>query len=247
MANGVLQGAGFVFGIIGAVFMAAAILLPYWSQTDPSDEFLVIPTHQGLWSKCVSLPTGQWQCDGYDKILLGLPTRLKVARGAAIGAIVAFFLGFCSSFFAMKCINVLEDDPSSKKRIGLIAAAFWILAGVFIGAAVSYYSYNVSNEYYQCAANHHRESFGSNHRESLNNCFVFGQSLFLGWIAMFIMIVGGLLIMCGSCSVEEEEYNNSPAYASYSRVKRTLSNSWQRVSRNDRRPPSEVHADKTYV
>ena len=48
MANGVLQGAGFVFGIIGAVFMAAAILLPYWSQTDPSDEFLVIPTHQGL-------------------------------------------------------------------------------------------------------------------------------------------------------------------------------------------------------
>ena len=103
-------------------------------------------------------PEGERLTGGYlrkaeiaeQRSLNNLNKLRQVARGAAIGAIVAFFLGFCSSFFAMKCINVLEDDPSSKKRIGLIAAAFWILAGVFIGAAVSYYSYNVSAAEWRC-------------------------------------------------------------------------------------------------
>jgi len=240
MANGVIQGAGLVFGALGGILMIAAVLMPNWRQNDPSNDLIEsIQTHQGLWSSCVSLTTGQWQCDGFDNILLGLPERVKIARGLAIGAIVFGFLAFNSAFLSAKCISVLQENPSLKQKIGLLSGAFWILSGVGIGGAASYYAFHVKNEFDICRVQDISLGFG----QTGSKCHVFGPCLFLGWAAMLLLIMGGLLMICGSCQVDEETYNDSRVYASYSRVKRTLSNSWQRVARND----SGRNLDKTYV
>lgn len=240
MANGVLQGAGLVFGAIGGLLMVTAVLLPNWRQNDPSGDVIEsIQTHQGLWSRCVSLTTGLWQCDGYDNFLLGLPDRVKIARGLSIGGVVFGFFAFASSFLAVKCINVMEDNPGAKQKIGLMAGSFWILAGLGIGGAASYYAFNVKRDFEICSIQDINLGFG----ESGSKCHVFGPCLFLGWAAMFLLIVSGGLMICGSCQVDEEQYNDSRVYASYSRVKRNLSNTWQRVARNE----SGRNVDKTYV
>lgn len=249
MANGVIQGAGLVFGAIGGILMIAAIMMPNWRQNDPSNNVIEsIQTHQGLWSSCVSLTTGQWQCDGFDNFLLGLPERIKIARGLSIGALVFGLFGFISSFLAMKCISVLEENPYGKQKVGIISGCLWLLAGIGIGGAVSFYAYHVKREFEICQAQEVSLGLGG-FGDSGARCHVFGPCLFLGWAAMFALLSGGGLIICGSCSVDvDERYNDSRVYANYSRVKRNLSNTWQRVARSESTGRNNNNTpDKTYV
>ena len=34
----------------------------------------------GLWIKCTMFMTGNWDCDDYDRIILGLPARLQAGN-----------------------------------------------------------------------------------------------------------------------------------------------------------------------
>ena len=69
---------------------------------------------------------------------------LQVARGLSVTAGILGIIGFIISLLGMRCTSCLEDSPTMKSRISLIGAICFALSGIAIGAAVSYYSYQVS-------------------------------------------------------------------------------------------------------
>ena len=75
--------------------------------------------------------------------------------------------------------------------------------------------------------------------------FVFGSSLFLGWGAMAVGLIGGAIMMCGSCYVEsdEEEYwNRGPIGKGVRRVQHSFRESFRSI-----RPRKYMTEDRDYV
>jgi len=232
MANGIIQGTGLMLGVLGSVIMVVAVMIPNWRQNDVSDDIIqAIRTHSGLWSKCVSYTTGQWQCDQYDNFLLGLPDRIKFARGFSMASIVFAVIALVTSFLAVKCISVMEDNLPAKQKIGYLAGIFWALAGIGIGTAASYFAFHIKREFEACRV-FNPSSSSASFNSTLQRCHVFGPGIYIGWMAMFLLLCAGALMACGSHRVDEEN-KDSRVYRSYSRVKRNLSNRWQRSSRNE--------------
>nr|XP_002120514.1 claudin-1 [Ciona intestinalis] len=197
MANSSLQAVGLVLSVIAAVCTTLAVILPEWRKNDPKGEVIeAVVRHQGIWLRCTSYSTGIWQCDDFDAFFLGLPAQLQVARGLALCSVVFGFFGIMLSIFGMECTRCIENNPKTKTRIALIASGFFIASALSIGIAVSYYASQVAQEYTASSILLVND---------LGQRYVFGSSLFLGWAAMAIGVLGGAVMMCGSFYVDKEE------------------------------------------
>uniref|UniRef100_H2Z166 Claudin n=1 Tax=Ciona savignyi TaxID=51511 RepID=H2Z166_CIOSA len=198
MANSSLQVIGMVLSTIALLCTTLAVILPEWRRNDPKGEVIeAVIRHQGIWLRCTSYSTGIWQCDDFDAFFLGLPTRLQVARGLAICSVVFGFFAIMLSIFGMECTKCIESNPRTKCRVAMIAAGFYLASALSIGIAVSYYASQVAQEYTASTILIAVSDLGQR--------YVFGSSLFLGWGAMAVGLLGGAIMMCGSFYVEQEE------------------------------------------
>jgi len=55
-------------------------------------DLVMIFQHQGIWVKCQSLPTGNWDCDDFNSFFLGLPTELQAGILCDFVLTVAYFV-----------------------------------------------------------------------------------------------------------------------------------------------------------
>lgn len=73
-----------------------------------------------------------------------------------MASIVFAVIALVTSFLAVKCISVMEDNLPAKQKIGYLAGIFWALAGIGIGTAASYFAFHVSimikSLLYQCVS-----------------------------------------------------------------------------------------------
>lgn len=192
MANGSIQLIGLLIACTGGLCTVIATFLPEWKRNDPTGEVLeAIVRHQGIWIKCISYPTGTWQCDDYDTFFIGLPTSLQVARGMSIVANVFGFFGFIFAIFGLQCTTCLVSNQLAKNRVALGSGACWVGSAVAIGVAASVFSHEILNEYNRVS------QFGV--ADTIGQRFVYGSALFIGWIGMAVTLLGGLVIVCGSC------------------------------------------------
>ena len=60
--------------------------------------------------------TGQWHCDDYDRVLLGLPAELQAARALMVLSNVLGFFGYLLSQFGLSCTRFMEDNPEGKRK-----------------------------------------------------------------------------------------------------------------------------------
>jgi len=195
--NGAIQTGGFVLGLLGFILNAVAIFLPDWKANDKRLEIIeAIFKHQGLWARCLSQTTGQWHCDDWDAKILGLPVELQVGRWLAVICLICGVVAIAASIIGLECSSCLRDEALTKSRISKIAACCWIASALWMGAAVSFYAYRIVNEYHQANLSINNSSA---------NVWVFGNSLFFGWAGMFVGVLGGIIMLCGSSYDGDEE------------------------------------------
>ncbi len=136
---------------------------------------------EGLWMNCVQQSTGQMQCKVYDS-MLALPQDLQAARALVIISILVTFLGLLLAVAGGKCTNCI-DERDAKAKVGIAAGVFFLVGGVLCLIPVCWCAHTVIRDFYNPILSEAQK------RE-------LGASLFIGWGASGLLIIGGALLCC---------------------------------------------------
>ncbi|KAL0162631.1 hypothetical protein M9458_042027 [Cirrhinus mrigala] len=169
-----------VIGWLGDIIICA---LPMWKVTAFIGTNIVTAQifWEGLWMNCVQQSTGQMQCKVYDS-MLGLPQDLQAARALVIISILVTFLGILLAVAGGKCTNCI-DDRDAKAKVGVAAGVFFLVGGVLCLIPVCWCAHTVIRDFYNPILSEAQK------RE-------LGASLFIGWGASGLLIIGGALLCC---------------------------------------------------
>ncbi|XP_015393568.2 claudin-4 [Panthera tigris] len=185
MASMGLQVMGIALAVLGWLGAILSCALPMWRVTAFIGSNIVTSQTiwEGLWMNCVVQSTGQMQCKVYDS-LLALPQDLQAARALMVVCIILAVLGVLLSVVGGKCTNCVEDE-SAKAKTMIVAGVVFILAGLLVMVPVSWTANNIIRDFYNplVASGQKREM---------------GASLYVGWAASGLLLLGGALLCC-SC------------------------------------------------
>lgn len=183
---------GIALGAIGFIIAIVVCALPMWKVTAFIGANIVTSQTiwEGLWMNCVIQSTGQMQCKVYDS-LLALPQELQASRAMTIIAIILGILGVMISIVGAKCTNCIEDE-ASKAKVMIIAGIFFLLGGLLVLIPVSWTASVIIRDFYNPVL------INAQKRE-------IGASLYIGWAAAALLIIGGAML-CSSCPPKEQKY-----------------------------------------
>ncbi|XP_028855983.1 claudin-9 [Denticeps clupeoides] len=176
---------GMILAAAGWLGLMVACCLPMWRVAAYVGQNIVMAqvVWEGLWMSCVVQSTGQMHCRVYDS-MLGLPAELQAARALTVGALLLGVAGVALAVAGAKCTNCTRDR-ASKPRIVLAAGATFISAGVLMLVAASWTAHSIVLDF------HDPRLEDTQRRE-------FGNSLYFGWGASCVLVLGGALLCC-SC------------------------------------------------
>lgn len=184
-------------------------IMPFWRRNDLEGEVIEsIRRSSGLWTKCTWLSTGNWNCDAYDRFFIGLPAALQAARALTIISLFFNLIGMCASIVGLDCTTVAADQPGTKHKCIMAAGVFVGLSGLCIGIAVSWFAANVLYDYHNPLNGSPYVGTGARGSYSMSNNgdrYVYGECLFLGWVAMIVSILTGVLFCCNSYNSMNED------------------------------------------
>ncbi|KYO40130.1 claudin-3 [Alligator mississippiensis] len=178
-----------VLGWLGTIICCA---LPMWRVTAFIGNNIVTAQiiWEGLWMNCVVQSTGQMQCKVYDS-MLALPQDLQAARALLVVAIVLAVLGLLIALVGAQCTRCVEDE-TSKAKITIVAGVIFLLAGVMTLIPVCWSANTIIRDFYNPLV------LDPQKRE-------LGASLYVGWAAAALQVIGGALLCC-SCPPKSEKY-----------------------------------------
>lgn len=187
---------------ISLLLSIATIAIPDWRKNDVQGEVVeTIIRTQGLWWKCTFFPTGNWQCDDYDRFFIALPTAVIGARVFCMLAlvfqliiIVTVPLGFST------CMCIDKNVVRNKQKIIVGSGALSLLSGCCIGTAVSWYAALVVEDYSRYAT-----GLSAGIETSVQR-FIYGKGLYFGWAAMSVLFIQGIMFCCSSWGGHDDEY-----------------------------------------
>lgn len=187
---------GLTLGIIGWIGAIVTCILPQWRVTAFIGQNIVTAqtSWEGIWMTCVVQSTGQMQCKVYDS-MLNLAQDLQAARALIIISILVGIIGILLAIAGGKCTNCVGDE-TTKAKVGVAAGVIFIITGVLCLIPVSWTANNIIREFYNPMIS------GSMKNE-------LGASLFIGWGASALLILGGGLL-CANCPPKD---NFSAKYA----------------------------------
>ncbi|KAF6356736.1 claudin-4 [Rhinolophus sinicus] len=194
MASMGLQVMGIALAVLGWLGAILSCALPMWRVTAFIGSNIVTSQTiwEGLWMNCVVQSTGQMQCKVYDS-MLALPQDLQAARALIVVCIILAVLGVLLSVVGGKCTNCLEDE-SAKAKTMIVAGVVFLLAGLLVMVPVSWTANTIIRDFYNplVAAGQKRE---------------IGASLYVGWAAAGLMMLGGALLCCNCPPRTEKPYS----------------------------------------
>lgn len=183
---------GIALGIIGWLIAIVACALPMWKVSAFVGANIITAQiiWEGIWMNCVVQSTGQMQCKIYDS-MLALSQDLQAARAMCIISIILGVLGLMISIMGAKCTNCIEDE-TSKAKVMIISGICFILSGLLTLIPVSWTSNTIVQNFYNPIV------LSSQRRE-------LGASLYIGFGAAALLILGGALLCC-TCPPRENRY-----------------------------------------
>nr|XP_044999885.1 claudin-4 [Jaculus jaculus] len=194
MASMGLQVLGISLAVLGWLGAILSCALPMWRVTAFIGSNIVTAqtSWEGLWMNCVVQSTGQMQCKVYDS-LLALPQDLQAARALMVICIIVAALGMFLSVVGGKCTNCMEDE-STKAKTMIVAGVVFLVAGLLAIVPVSWTAHNVIRDFYNplVASGQKREM---------------GASLYVGWAASGLLLLGGALLCCNCPPRTEKPYS----------------------------------------
>ncbi|XP_005396820.1 PREDICTED: claudin-4 [Chinchilla lanigera] len=194
MASMGLQVLGISLAVLGWLGTILCCALPMWrvSAFIGSNIVTAQTSWEGLWMNCVVQSTGQMQCKVHDS-LLALPQDLQAARALMVVGIIVAALGMLLSVVGGKCTNCLEDETAKAKTM-IVAGVVFLLAGLLVMVPVSWTANNIIRDFYNplVASGQKREM---------------GASLYIGWAASGLLLLGGALLCCSCPPRSDKPYS----------------------------------------
>ncbi|XP_037631139.1 claudin-4-like [Sebastes umbrosus] len=191
MASMGMQMAGCAMGILGWIGVIIVCGTPMWRVSAFIGSNIVTSQTmwEGIWMSCVVQSTGQMQCKVYDS-MLALTGDLQGARALMVVSIVVGIIGILVAFFGGKCTNFIPDERA-KARASIAAGVLLIISGLLCLIPVSWTASIIIRNFYNPVL------VAAQKRE-------LGASLYIGWGAGALLLLGGAL-MCASCPPKEEK------------------------------------------
>nr|XP_023673821.1 claudin-like protein ZF-A89 [Paramormyrops kingsleyae] len=207
MASTGLQIFGITLAVIGWLGDIVICALPQWKVTAFIGSNIVTAqtVWEGLWMDCVVQSTGQMQCKVYDS-MLALPQDLQAARALIVISILVAIFGILLSIAGGRCTNCIEEGPA-KSKVALVAGIFFIGSGILCLIPVCWSANTTIRDFYNPMVT------DAQRRE-------LGASLFIGWGASGLLLLGGGLLCCQCPQKDSRPYtakysaarSNSGAY-----------------------------------
>ncbi|XP_011786020.1 PREDICTED: claudin-4 isoform X3 [Colobus angolensis palliatus] len=118
---------------------------------------------------------------------------LWMNRALVIISIIVAALGVLLSVVGGKCTNCLEDE-SAKAKTMIVAGVVFLLAGLLVIVPVSWTAHNIIRDFYNplVASGQKREM---------------GASLYVGWAASGLLLLGGGLLCCNCPPRTDKPYS----------------------------------------
>ncbi|CAN9500246.1 unnamed protein product [Ophioblennius macclurei] len=177
---------------VGAWLCAlATTMLPQWLTM--STALLPVESYElGLWETCVVQDVGGMECRAYDS-LLGLSSDLKLARVLMCAALAVGVLGILVAVPGLRMVNSCGGGGWRTKRTLTVAGGVLAMtSGVLCLIPVSYMAHLAVVQFFDDKV------------PEVVPRWEFGDALFCGWAAGFLLIVAGML-MVASCSCSQAE------------------------------------------
>jgi len=195
--------AAFAMTLVGVIAILICVAIPDWKKNDPVDTIRDnLRRHEGLWIKCVYYSTGNWDCDDFNRFLLGLPIDLQIGRGLGITSIAAGIGSVLLLLMGIDGFPVAKGDRKAKNRYRMIGGALAIASGLMILFATAWYANRIRLD-------HDAASLQVLQGNANVNRDIFGEALFIGWGAAIICFISGMMAICSSCG-DDDDYEQAP-------------------------------------
>ncbi|XP_039474663.1 claudin-4-like [Oreochromis aureus] len=165
-------------GLLGSIISCA---LPTWRIMTA---FKVV---EGLWKRCVILPTGQMQCMGYKD--MPLPEDMKAARALIIIAIIIELLGILLGVAGRNFMNFVPDERQ-RSKMALTSGIAFLIAGFFFLIPVSWTTNTINDHIHPTQSTYGLSNVLFKNME-------LGAALYIGWFTTVLLFLGGGLV-CSS-------------------------------------------------
>ncbi|XP_068455910.1 uncharacterized protein [Clinocottus analis] len=185
--------------LLGWAGVIISCILPMWRVTAFVGSTIVTSQTiwEGIWMTCVVQSTGQIMCKPYDS-LLALSADLQAARALIVLAIVTGSAGLVLAFVGGKCTRFLDEEGGGVKgKVAVAAGAVLIVTGLLCLIPTSWAAGSVVKKFYTAAIDAQRREIGA--------------SLYIGWGASILLILGGGLFISSTCPLNAHNTDKSPS------------------------------------
>ncbi|CAL8365323.1 unnamed protein product [Lota lota] len=183
-----------IIGFLGTIVICG---LPMWKVTAFVGANIITAQvfWEGLWMNCVVQSTGHSQCKAYDS-LLALPQDLQASRALVCVSIAVSAAAIGLTVTGARCTNFLRHDGHRKTSVGIAAGVTFIVAGVLVLVPVCWTANTVVQDFYNPVL------VDAQRRE-------IGASLYIGWAASVLLVLGGGLLISSSGAQEPHKRSAS--------------------------------------
>ncbi|XP_076130075.1 claudin-15-like [Alosa pseudoharengus] len=188
--NPIVEAVAFLLGFLGWIMVGVALPNRYWRVSTVDGNVITTSTiYENLWMSCATDSTGVHNCRDFPS-LLALSGYIQASRALMIASIVMGFLGIIATLMGMQCSKVAGENYVLKGRIAGIGGVFFLLQGLCTMIAVSWYAFNITQEFFNPVYP--------------GTKYEIGQGLYIGWSSATLALCGGCCLLC-SCKLESNK------------------------------------------
>ncbi|XP_026371860.1 claudin-15 isoform X1 [Ursus arctos] len=189
---------GFFMAALGLLMLGVTLSNSYWRVSSVYGSVITTTTiFENLWFSCATDSMGVYNCREFPS-LLALSGYIQACRALMITAIFLGFLGLFLGMVGLRCISIGNVELSRKAKLAATAGALHILAGFCGMVAISWYAFNITQEFFDPLYQ--------------GTKYELGPALYLGWSASLLAILGGLCLGSGCCRAPDADAAPRLAY-----------------------------------
>lgn len=179
-------------GFVGWVMVGVALPNRYWKTSTVDGTVITTSTiYENLWMSCATDSTGVHNCREFPS-LLALNGYIQASRALMIISIVLGTFGLVAALIGVQCSKAGGENYVLKGRIAGTAGVLFILQGVCTMVSVSWYAFNITQDFF--------DPFYPGIRYEI------GEGLYIGWCSAILAIAGGSCLTCSCKMATQEKY-----------------------------------------